>query len=61
MLARAERENLLLLTTEKDLVRLAGEPELAALADAVRALPVTLVVERERALPDLVLAAMQPK
>ena len=61
LLARAEREGLLLVTTEKDFTRLAGELDLAALADAVKVLPVTLVVEQERAFADFVLGAMSSK
>jgi tetraacyldisaccharide 4'-kinase len=60
LLARAQREGLLLVTTEKDFVRLAGEPDTAALVAAVRALPVTLVVEQERTFADLVLGAIRP-
>jgi tetraacyldisaccharide 4'-kinase len=51
---RAEREGLLLVTTEKDLARLAGQVELAPLALA-RALPVTLAVSEDRVLQDFVL------
>jgi tetraacyldisaccharide 4'-kinase len=39
---QAEREALLLVTTEKDLVRLQGDRSVAALAARARALPVTL-------------------
>jgi tetraacyldisaccharide 4'-kinase len=42
--ARAERESLILVTTEKDLARMQGDPELAALAARTRALPVTLTL-----------------
>jgi tetraacyldisaccharide 4'-kinase len=52
---RAEREGLALVTTEKDLARLAGQVELTPLAPA-RALPVTLVVSEDRVLRDFVLA-----
>ena len=45
LLARAEAARLILLTTEKDLARLSGEPKLAGLAARARALPVRLVVE----------------
>jgi tetraacyldisaccharide 4'-kinase len=51
----AEGEGLSLVTTEKDLVRLAGQAELAALASA-RTLPVTLAVTEERVLREFVLA-----
>ena len=52
---RAEREGLSLVTTEKDLARLAGRIELTPLASA-RALPVTLAVTEQRVLQDFVLA-----
>jgi tetraacyldisaccharide 4'-kinase len=54
--ARAGREGLLLVTTEKDLARMAGEPELAALAATVCALPVSLAVDEADAFRNLVLA-----
>jgi tetraacyldisaccharide 4'-kinase len=44
LIARAEAEKLALVTTEKDLARLVGEPALAALAARCIALPVRLVV-----------------
>ena len=43
LMARADAANLVLLTTEKDLARLAGDPRLAALAARASALPVRLV------------------
>ncbi len=43
LLARADRENLLLLTTEKDHVRLGGGRDLDALAEHAAVLPVRLV------------------
>jgi len=55
LLTRAQRGGLLLVTTEKDVTRLAGEDELTELAAQVRALPVTLVVDEAAALRDLVL------
>jgi tetraacyldisaccharide 4'-kinase len=55
LLARAAREGLVPVTTEKDLVRLAGEPELSALAAAVRAVPVRLTVREEDAFRALIL------
>jgi tetraacyldisaccharide 4'-kinase len=61
LLARAQRDDLILVTTEKDLMRLAGEPDVAALADVVRTLPVTLLIEQERMFADLVLGAMSAK
>ena len=50
----AEREGLSLLTTEKDHVRMAGDPALAALADKAHVLPVSMVIEQHEALRDLV-------
>jgi tetraacyldisaccharide 4'-kinase len=41
----ADRQRLALVTTEKDLVRLAGDEAVASLATRARALPVTLVLE----------------
>ena len=61
LLARAERDDLMLLTTEKDFVRIAGEPDVSALLNVVRALPVTLAVEPERAFRDLILGAVAGK
>jgi tetraacyldisaccharide 4'-kinase len=54
---QAEREQLALVTTEKDLARLGGQVELAPLALA-RALPVTLAVTEERVMRDFVLTRM---
>ena len=42
---QATRDNLILMTTEKDLVRLRGDATLAELAARAQALPVTLVIE----------------
>jgi tetraacyldisaccharide 4'-kinase len=44
----AEREGLVLLTTEKDFVRIGGEDELAKLAAKARPFPVSLAFEEER-------------
>ena len=64
LLARAEAASLVLMTTEKDLVRLNGERRLATLAARATALPVRLVVKEQDAFRDLVLnavaAARQP-
>jgi tetraacyldisaccharide 4'-kinase len=49
LIARAGREGLVPVTTEKDWVRLAGQDDLAALAGLARTLPVTLKVADEAA------------
>jgi tetraacyldisaccharide 4'-kinase len=56
LVTRAARENLQLITTEKDLIRIARDPELAALANVTCALPVTVELEDENALRELLLA-----
>ncbi|KAA5597262.1 tetraacyldisaccharide 4'-kinase [Blastochloris sulfoviridis] len=53
LLDRAAAERLALVTTEKDLVRLRGDPALARLACACRALPVRLVFEEVETLRGL--------
>jgi tetraacyldisaccharide 4'-kinase len=55
LIEQAEREGLILVTTEKDWVRLAGQGDLAALAAIARTLPVTLRVTEDRAFQDWVL------
>ena len=55
LIARADVASLVLLTTEKDLSRLAGDPLLAALAARASALPVRLVIEEAEAFRDLIL------
>ncbi len=59
LLARADRKNFILLTTEKDHVRLAGDPQLARLAARTATLPVRLVIDEEDAFRDLVLKAVR--
>jgi tetraacyldisaccharide 4'-kinase len=59
LIARAQAQNLVLVTTEKDLVRLTGEPELAALAERASALPVRLVIEEQDAFRQMVLNAVR--
>ncbi len=56
LLMQAEHEGLDLVTTEKDLARMAGEPGLAALRTRARALPVTLAINGAETLRDLVLS-----
>jgi tetraacyldisaccharide 4'-kinase len=45
LIAQAGRDRLTLVTTEKDMARMHGERDLAALAEASTALPVTLAME----------------
>ncbi|MBV9954862.1 MAG: tetraacyldisaccharide 4'-kinase [Pseudolabrys sp.] len=47
LIAQAERQGLTLVTTEKDKMRMIGEPALAALYERARALPVTLALDEE--------------
>jgi tetraacyldisaccharide 4'-kinase len=60
LLARADADNLMLLTTEKDLVRLSGKRRrwLAALSARANALPVRLVVEEADAFRDMILKVL---
>jgi tetraacyldisaccharide 4'-kinase len=58
LLAQAEREGLALVTTEKDLVRMQGDPAAAELAARARALPVSLSVAEAEAFARVVLAAV---
>jgi tetraacyldisaccharide 4'-kinase len=58
LLAEAEEHGLALLTTEKDLMRLLGDDEAAALAQRARALPVRLVVDDEDGFRRFVLAGL---
>ena len=57
LIARAERDGLVLVTTEKDLARLARQDDLAALAGVARPLPVRLAVNERDAFRDFILAA----
>lgn len=59
LIARADAAGLVLITTEKDLARLAGEPQLAALAARTSALPVRLVIEEAEAFRDMILNAVK--
>jgi len=59
LIARAEAASLVLITTEKDHVRLAGDPDLAALAARAVALPVRLVIEEAEAFRQMVLNAVK--
>jgi tetraacyldisaccharide 4'-kinase len=55
LVAQAEQAGLALLTTEKDLVRLAGDADTAVLAGRAQALPVTLAIDDGGAFRTLVL------
>jgi tetraacyldisaccharide 4'-kinase len=58
LLARAHARNLMLVTTEKDYMRLSGEPGLERLAVRSSALPVRLVVEEEDQLRQMLLSVV---
>jgi tetraacyldisaccharide 4'-kinase len=57
LIARAQAENLVLITTEKDHVRLAGDPALAALAARTSILPVRLIIDEQDQFRQMVLNA----
>jgi tetraacyldisaccharide 4'-kinase len=59
LIRRADTAGLVLLTTEKDHVRLAGDPALAKLAARAAALPVRLVVDEQEQFRQLVLGAVK--
>jgi tetraacyldisaccharide 4'-kinase len=59
LIARAEAEHLVLVTTEKDHARLAGNPGLLALAAHAHPLPVRLVVEEQEQFRQMVLGAVK--
>jgi tetraacyldisaccharide 4'-kinase len=61
LIARADAAGLELLTTEKDLARLAGDTKVAALAARATALPVRLVIEEAAMFRDLILDAVVPR
>ena len=54
LIARAQAARLMMLTTEKDLVRLSGDPALATLAARASALPVRLVIEEQEKFQQMV-------
>jgi len=56
LIARAERDGLTLVTTEKDLARMGGEGELRVLVGIAGALPVKLVVNEADAFRQFILA-----
>jgi tetraacyldisaccharide 4'-kinase len=53
LIAAAERSGLTLVTTEKDLARMTGDPALADLTARAKPLPVTLALDKPGALRDL--------
>jgi tetraacyldisaccharide 4'-kinase len=57
LIAEAERNGLALLTTEKDLARMQGDPALAKLAAGAHALPVNLTITESDKFRKLVFAA----
>lgn len=61
LMVRAERDGLVLVTTEKDLVRLQAEPDAAPILDLLRVLPVQLVVDEEKSFRETVLGALARK
>ncbi len=58
LMARAEREGLVLVTTEKDFVRLSGEPDARPLLDVLHVLPVTLAVDEAEKFQKMILGAV---
>jgi tetraacyldisaccharide 4'-kinase len=52
---RARRDGLVALTTEKDMARLSGDPDAAALTGTAQALPVRLAVTEQSEFRDLIL------
>jgi tetraacyldisaccharide 4'-kinase len=59
LLKRAQEQNLLLLTTEKDHARLTGDRQLAGLAERTAVLPVRLIIEEEARFCDLLFRALK--
>ena len=57
LIARAQAENLVLITTEKDHVRLAGDPALAALKAHASTLPVRFIIDEHDQFRQMVLNA----
>jgi tetraacyldisaccharide 4'-kinase len=55
LMTQAQAANLVLLTTEKDLVRIDRDPHLTSLAARTSALPVNLVIEEQGAFKDMIL------
>ena len=59
LIVRAHSENLTLVTTEKDIVRLTGDPYLTELAARVSALPVRLVIHEQEQFQHMVLEVLK--
>jgi tetraacyldisaccharide 4'-kinase len=59
LLARCDERGLVPVTTEKDLVRLSGDPDLAKLAARARAIPARLEFQDEKPLRGLIEAALE--
>ena len=59
LIMQAERGGFTLLTTEKDLARMAGEQVLAALATRAQTLPVTMVLEKADEFRQLVISRLR--
>jgi tetraacyldisaccharide 4'-kinase len=60
LLAQAQADNLMLVTTEKDYVRLAGNRVLTTLAARAGTLPVRLVIDEQDSFREMVLGVMKP-
>lgn len=58
LITRAQAKNLMLITTEKDQVRLTGEPALETLAARTSVLPVRLVIEEQDGFRQMLLQAL---
>ena len=58
LVREAESRGLTLLTTEKDLVRVSGDPAVSRLGQSARALPVTLVLHEQEDFREFVLARL---
>jgi len=61
LIARAQAEGLMLVTTEKDVMRMAAEPQLEALTARASALPVRLVIEEAELFRQMLLQAVKRK
>ncbi len=59
LIARAQAKGLMLVTTEKDLMRMTGEPQLDALAARASALPVRLIIEEADLFRQMLLQAVK--